>query len=334
MTTILPDSAVEWIRRALMRPYHLPYVVVRESAVRRFVNRKILRLYYPPSMVSRQSRLRQWVDTRVLGRKPRLFHFEIHMTDHCNLNCKGCGHFSNLSEPSFVQIDSFDRDLGAMAALFDPEQIYLMGGEALLHPNVPDLVRIARGHFPNTHLCLMSNGLLVTRMGEEFWQALAETRTVLICASYPIKLPVEEIDSLATKYRVTLEWTHPRTEFFRIPIDLDGQQDPDLAFRRCDGVGNCPIVRNGRLYPCAYAAYSDLLMKKFDLSGLEAEAEDSIDIHAHPDPVAAIRFMRHSIPWCRNCDFDGFSLYEWGRSERSLDEWVCSPVSQGGQADA
>lgn len=306
-----------------MRPYYIPYVVVRESAFRRFFNRHVLRLYYPPSMVSRQSAAARWVSTRILGRKPRLFHFEIHLTDHCNLNCKGCGHFSNVSKPAFVELDRFESDMAAMAQLFELEQIYLMGGEALLHPEVASLCMIARKQFPDTRVCLMTNGLLVTKMAPEFWETLADTNIDLLCASYPIKLPVDEINALGIKYGVTVEWTFARTEFFRIPIDLEAGQDRVEAYRRCDGVGNCPIVRDGQLYPCAYAAYSDTLMQKFDLDGLEATEADSIALHENPDPREAMAFMRRSIPWCSHCDFDRLSLYEWGRTERTLDEWVC-----------
>lgn len=30
--------------------------------------------------------------------KPRLESFQVHLTDVCNLNCKGCGHFSNIAK--------------------------------------------------------------------------------------------------------------------------------------------------------------------------------------------------------------------------------------------
>ena len=29
----------------------------------------------------------------VLRRKPQFFHLEVHLTDHCNLKCKGCGRY-------------------------------------------------------------------------------------------------------------------------------------------------------------------------------------------------------------------------------------------------
>lgn len=325
----LPTALVERLRKALIRRYHLPYIVEPESALRRFVKRRILRMYYPPSMITRQSRPVRWFHTRVLRQKPRLFHFEIHLTDHCNLNCKGCLHFSNLSGQFFVKADELRNDLRAMARLFDTEQVYLMGGEALLHPDIAELLRVAREELPRTRLSLMTNGLLVTRMDEEFWTALADTDVTLICGSYPIKLPAEEITALSEKHGVRLEWTTPRDEFFKIPIDLEGTQDPVSAFRRCEGVGNCAMVRKGRLYPCAYSAYSDVLAGEFKLSGIEATDEDSFAIHEASDPEAAMRFMLKPIPWCRHCDFGRVSMYQWGHSRRELSEWVCTSEVNG-----
>ena len=35
--------------------------------------------------------------------------FEISLADHCNLSCQMCDHFSQLSEPWFVDISDFER---------------------------------------------------------------------------------------------------------------------------------------------------------------------------------------------------------------------------------
>ena len=319
---VLPDSWVNAFRSARMRRYDLPSVAVRESATRRFFQQHVLRLYYPKSMVSRQGGLRRRFSTRVLGRKPVLHHFEIHITDHCNLNCRGCGHFSNLCKPTFVTLERYDADLEAMARLFTVEQIFLLGGEPLLHPDVVECVRIARRRFPSTKLYLLSNGTLVTRMGEEFWQALAETDTILLCDLYPVNLPVDTINELGQTHGVTVEWTDPRGEFFKIPIDPQRGQDAADSFTRCTGINNCPMVRDGRLYPCAFAAYSHILAERFDLPQVVATEADSVPIDGSMSGAEIMDFLLKPVPWCGHCDFDSFHMFEWGRSSRTLDEWV------------
>lgn len=280
------------------------------------------------SMVSRDSAFTTWFRRVVLRRKPVLFHFEVHITDHCNLNCKGCAHFSNLCPPTFADLGEFERDMQRMASLFSGvRQIYLLGGEPLLHPQVAEFVRVARAAFPDTRISLMTNGVLVTRMDEEFWRSLADTGVILLCDSYPINLPVEEIDRLGREHGVTLEWTIPRTEFFKIPIDPAGGHDLAESFAACQGFNNCPIIRDGRLYPCAYAAFADVFAERFGIEGVEATSRDSIDIHGAKDGEEVMRFLLRPIPWCGHCDMSSRQFYEWGRSKRELSEWTKTQAS-------
>jgi hypothetical protein len=316
---------VEAARNAVMRQYELEHVVVRESAARAWFNRHILRLYYPPSMVSQQSATERWIDTKVKNELPLLHHFEVHLTDHCNLNCKGCFHFSNLCKPNFADLDSYRSDLEAMAQKLRVTQMRLMGGEPLLHPQVNDFMRVTRECLPDTRICVLTNGILVTKMPPEFWETLAETNTMMLCDAYPIGLPVDEINALAEKYGVELEWTDDRNLFFNTPIDLEGKQDPALEFRRCSGISNCPNYRNGRLYPCARIAYIDAFEERFGITGMDGTEADSISIR---DSTSAEiwEFMTHPVPWCRFCDYDHFYMYEWDRTERSIEEWTNSEV--------
>jgi len=289
----------------------------RELMLRRF--------YRSISMVSREPRLVVWFRRRILRRKPVLYHFEVHLTDHCNLNCKGCAHFSNLCPPTFAALGEFDADMGRMASLFSRvEQIYLLGGEPLLHPQVADFVRVARTHFPHTRMSLMTNGVLVTRMGDEFWDALADTGVVLLCDSYPIDLPRERIDELGREHGAKVEWTIPREEFFKIPIDPAGGHSAAASFWACQGFNNCPIIRNGRLYPCAYTAFADVFAGRFALGGLDVTDADSISIRDEPDPERVMAFLSAPVPWCAHCDMESRSFYRWGPSRRELGEWTAS----------
>ncbi|MEI7814398.1 MAG: radical SAM protein [Coriobacteriia bacterium] len=290
---------------------------VRELYMRRF--------YRNISMVSREPRFVVWFRRAILHKKPVLYHFEVHITDHCNLNCKGCAHFSNLCPPTFADIEEFGAEMDRMARLFSSvRQIYLLGGEPLLHPQVAEFVLAARGAFRESRIYLMTNGVLVTRMNEEFWKALAETDTVLLCDSYPINLPIDEINRLGEKYGVRIEWTEKREQFFKIPIDPEGGHDAASSFKRCQGFNNCPIIRGGRLYPCAYVAFADVFREQFDIDSLAPGQGDSISIRDNPDPEDVIEFLRNPVGWCSYCDMDMREFYAWGRSKRDISEWTKS----------
>ncbi|PKQ21426.1 MAG: hypothetical protein CVT65_18630, partial [Actinobacteria bacterium HGW-Actinobacteria-5] len=105
------------------------------------------------SMVSRELAPVVWFRRVILRRKPVLYHFETHITDHCNLNCKGCSHFSSLCPSAFADIDEFSADMHRMANLFSAvRQIILLGGEPLLHPELIAFLRVAREAFPATRI--------------------------------------------------------------------------------------------------------------------------------------------------------------------------------------
>ena len=47
--------------------------------------------------------------------------FIVDIVDHCNLNCKGCGHFSPLAPKSFLDIETFETDLRRLNVLLNGE---------------------------------------------------------------------------------------------------------------------------------------------------------------------------------------------------------------------
>lgn len=289
---------------------------------------------YVPWMVSRENPIVTSFRRSVLKRNPRLHRLVVHLTDHCNLNCKGCTHFSNIARPAFAEVDAFEREFDQLSRTFSGiTEIYLLGGEPLLHPEVTRFLGIARRAFPESRINLMSNGILVPRMDEGFWSAMRENRIRLVCDLYPAGLDVDAIERLTTEHDVELEWTDPREDFFKLPLDLTGSQDPERSFRGCGGVNNCVIIRDGRLYPCAYVAYSDIFTERFGIEGMEPTDDDSISLFEGHDPYEIYAFLCRPVPWCRFCDVDAVSTYQWGRSKRTIDEWVDTPTHSE-EADA
>ena len=65
--------------------------------------------------------------------KPRLTQFQVHLTDVCNVKCKGCGHYCNIiEEANMLEPGKYKNDLINMKKKFcGVEKIYLLGGEPL-----------------------------------------------------------------------------------------------------------------------------------------------------------------------------------------------------------
>lgn len=293
----------------------------------RFVSQRarrwLPRRFYVESVITHENAVERLVRRTLRHERPTLYHLDVHVTDHCNLNCRGCEHYSSISDPVFADLGRTTADLERLAELFESiEQIYLLGGEPLLHPEVERFVTETRRIFPRTRLYVMTNGILVSRMPEPFWAALHAGNATLLCDSYPIDLPVDRVNALGQQHGVAIEWMKPVSEFFTIPVDVTGSCDPAASFARCRGLSNCAIVRDGRLYPCAHVAYAHILAKRFGIEGIDATERDSISIWEGGDGDALIGFLTSPVPWCAHCDFGSFATRPWSLGQGEPDEWL------------
>ena len=64
------------------------------------------------------------------------------------------------------------RDLSVAARVLAPRVFKLVGGEPLLHPELVELVEVARRAAIAPRISLTTNGLLLPRMSEPFWRGL------------------------------------------------------------------------------------------------------------------------------------------------------------------
>ena len=118
------------------------------------------------------------LEERLLRMIPHpMLRFETHIVEHCDLNCRMCTHFSPLAVPRFAELSTFSRDLRRLRELFGDDVAYIMllGGEPLLHPELPDFLCTARTFFPNTDVILYTNGLKLPQMNPVFWESCEAT---------------------------------------------------------------------------------------------------------------------------------------------------------------
>ncbi len=117
--------------------------------------------------------------------------FEVHIVEHCNLNCKQCSHFSPLAEESYIDLGEYERDMRRLSDLFDGRMstVQLLGGELLLHPEINEIMRITRETFPIGRIRVVTNGILLPSMSDEFWEK---------CREYQVEISVSHIPSILT----------------------------------------------------------------------------------------------------------------------------------------
>ena len=82
--------------------------------------------------------------------KPVLGYLEFDVSGHCNLRCKGCSHYSNLTkEPVWGDLERFREHLVRLREVFDHIEVFrLVGGEPFL--NFDGLLEVIRADYVRT----------------------------------------------------------------------------------------------------------------------------------------------------------------------------------------
>lgn len=252
-----------------------------------------------------------------------LRYVETHIVDHCNLNCRGCGHFSPVSPPSYRDPARFARDITRLAALFDRlERVHLLGGEPLLHPDVLEFARAARAAAPEAAVGLITNGLLLPKMPAAWWDEVRDLRVEVRLSAYPISLPLESLLDRARDRGVEMVVTKAKDRFFTIPLRQRNRTRSARSFEECHELFECPFLEDGLLYACPVIPLSRILTDRFGMHFSE-DPDDSLDIHR--DDMTAekiLAFLAKPAPWCGHCDMESLRWAPWARSRRVLGEWT------------
>jgi len=252
----------------------------------------------------------------------------IHLTDHCNLNCKGCDNFSPLSPKVFADLATFERDCTRMAelALNKLKEIQLLGGEPLLHSQIIDFMRIARYCFPDTPVKIVTNGLLLTKQEKTFWEACIAYNIEIVVTKYPIKVNHEAIAQQVRKQGVRFSFYGSTDKVPKtmqcMPLDLSGSQNPRDSFLRCNRANRCISLDNSKLYTCSLIPYVKYFAEHFNLP-LACSPQDYIDIYKARNIEEIMAFLATPMPFCRYCNPKAM-IWDigYGISQQDIHEWI------------
>jgi len=249
--------------------------------------------------------------------------FEVHLADHCNLNCKNCSHFSPLVKEKYLDVTMFQHDCQRISELSSGrlKRIRFMGGEPLLHNNIIDFLTIGRKYFPKTELEIWTNGILLSKQPHEFWETCREKNIRINITKYPIKINREQINNLARQYSVKLVYQDNKTEFlwFKTKLDKNGRQNIEKSFKFCEMSNECIHLCDGKLYTCPIIAYVKYLNNYFD-ENFKVTENDCIDIYKAKNIDEILDFLCKPIPFCKYCG--KACLTEWGISKKERKEWI------------
>lgn len=253
--------------------------------------------------------------------------FAVDLAEHCNLNCRGCDHFAPLAEECMTQVNDYESDIKRLSALVgnNVSQIKLEGGEPLLNPHIVRFIEIAYQYFPHAVINIYTNGTLLLKMDDSFWETCSKYDVSLEVTKYPVAFDYDMAYKKAEKMNVAMHY-YSGGEVVKTlrhhPLDIQGRQDMEWNFCNCFLANNCIMLKSGRLFTCTAIPNMRHFNRYFGQK-LEVTEEDSINIYDNVTYRDIMDFLSKPVPACRYCKVpDRTDGHEWCVSKRDIGEWT------------
>lgn len=260
----------------------------------------------------------------------KLLKIEYHLVDHCNLNCICCEHFSSISDVYYASPEEIFDDFRRFSYTKDIEEnevnIYLLGGEPLLHPQISLILEGVREIFPNNdnvRIRLVTNGLLLNKMPQSFWNCCSKNNILLSITKYPINLDYNKIERLASSNGVQFEIFHVKvTDYMRsLPIDAEGKCDPIYSFKHCPIAHRCCYLKGDRIYSCPRIPNIHIFNKRYDFH-LPISERDYIELTDSISFNDIVSFLDTHNDFCKYCNPDLITNIPWKLHSDIENEWI------------
>ena len=226
---------------------------------------------------------------------------EIHVAEHCNLNCKNCSMFCGLVETcDFPCYQEFEEGIKQLKNFFPHiKKFRIIGGEPLLNPELDKYICLIRNVYPYTDIRLISNGILVTKMSDQLIQTIIDNDVTFIVTQYiSLKHSIDEINRFLSKTGIRYIVTEAVLEFQKIYNAL-GDSDIDENFYRCHWKGSCATMYGTKIATCYVPFVIHYFSDKFNLAIEETGKIDLMEEGLTAQEI--IKRMHTPFDMCRYC---------------------------------
>lgn len=241
-----------------------------------------------------------------------IWQMEMHIMDACNLNCRGCTHFSPLFEqetPDFCsRIDDVRKIKEKVSCI---ARFGIMGGEPFLNPSIGEYAISIREILPNTDIYIVTNGLLLTKQDNEVFKKIKAGNVGITISEYaPTRQVIPAICEILNKHGIaydirpweTKDSTNGRN-FFNKPLALS---DNNPKYRKLCMSNGCVNICDGKIARCPTLMYIDKFNQYFG-TNLPNEGIYLIDEMRKGTDLA--KKMKEKVPLCEYCIENPI---EWG----------------------
>ncbi len=250
-------------------------------------------------------------------------YLEFHVVDHCNMNCKGCVHFSPLVNGHvFAEYEQVENDLVRLHEIVPYiDRIHILGGEPLLNPDLDNYVKLVKKIYPYSELKIVTNGLLISKMSQQLIETLRKYKTGLSISFYPpLKNKMGSIIKFLNENNIEYNYGDPIEEFAYTFTKSKGMAK-EVSYQSC----TCPNLYRGKLYICPIVAYIKYFNEAFQTS--IDENEGAINIYDDGITFSILKDkLRQTIQLCDQCLYiskEKAHLFPWEHSKKSvMDDYI------------
>ena len=232
-------------------------------------------------------------------------HLEFHLTNRCNLNCKGCDHYVPII-PSAKEVDynRLKKDLSQLRTKIGYiGDIDILGGEPFLSDNLSDCIYFVRGLYPYSRILIVTNGILVSQMGEKVMKAIKENNAYLMVTQYyTISSIYSGVFSFCTESGIkVIPDSHIARFFKKSLLSLEKKRDYEGTILSNYTSCGCTTLEEGRLYACSTLAFTHYYNDRYS-TNYPLTIRDGIDIY--DDAISGFdiyKFLKTPKEMCAYC---------------------------------
>ena len=194
--------------------------------------------------------------------KVKLPYLETDIVIGCNLKCEQCSHLSPFRK-GVVPADDVIRWFRLWSEKIVPKKLALLGGEPLLHPELPRILRETKSIWPQTVIELVTNGLLFSKVASDVLEALEETQIKVVISNHSsseseqqtFQTAISRLHQSSVNYKIRNSNQKWRVQYNKTPdgtpVEFSG--NPKTAWEICISK-TCIALANNQLYKCSILA--------------------------------------------------------------------------------
>ena len=194
--------------------------------------------------------------------KVQLPYLEIDIVIGCNLKCEQCSHLSPFRR-GIVPADDVLQWFRLWSEKILPKKLDILGGEPLLHPELPRILRESKEIWPQTEIELVTNGFMFSKVSQDVFHALEETQISVIISDHSnsesekekFAEAISKLRGYSIRHKIRKSNRKWIVQYDKTPDGVPRMfsSNPRKAWDMCLSK-TCISLANNKLYKCAVLA--------------------------------------------------------------------------------